>query len=80
MTCSDCRKAASCLTWHGYSADCADCAIRAIAQAPRELRELRYDQITRSVGIEAAAEVRRRVNEERARIELLKGRHAGQHR
>lgn len=76
MTCSDCRKAASCLTWHGYSADCADCDIRAIAQAPRELRELRelrYDQITRSVGIEAAAEVRRRVNEEYARIKALKG-------
>lgn len=72
MTCPDCTNAASAVNWHGYRADCPDCQIRAIAQAPRSLREIRYDQLRRELGQEAAAGIIARVRHEHARIRLLK--------
>lgn len=74
MTCPDCTHAATTVNWHGYRTTCADCQIRAIAQAPRNLREIRYDQLRRELGHEAAAVVIARVRDEHARIQLLKGR------
>jgi len=73
MTCTDCQRAASIWNWHGYRADCADCQVRAIAQSPRHLRELRYDQIRRSLGESKALALIDRVREEHARIKALKG-------
>lgn len=73
MTCPDCTQAARTWNWHGYRGDCPDCQIRAIAQAPRHLRELRYDQLRRELGQEKAAAVITRVREEHARIKALKG-------
>ena len=73
MTCTDCARAATTWNWHGYRADCADCQIRAIAQAPRHLREIRYDQIRRSLGEADAQALINRVREEHARIKALKG-------
>ena len=73
MTCTDCAHAARTWNWHGYRADCADCQVRAIAQAPRHLRELRYDQIRRSLGEADAQALIALVREEHARIKALKG-------
>lgn len=73
MTCPDCTKAAATWNWHGYRNGCPDCQIRAIAQAPRNLREIRYDQLRRELGAEKAAIVINRVREEHARIKALKG-------
>ena len=73
MTCTDCTRAASTRNWHGYRGDCPDCQIRAIAQAPRNLREIRYEQIRREAGIEAMEAIKERVRDEYARIQLLKG-------
>lgn len=73
MTCPDCTQAARTWNWHGYRADCADCQIRAIAQAPRHLREIRYDQIRRSLGEGDAQAMIARVREEHNRIRALKG-------
>ena len=73
MTCPDCARAATTWNWHGYRADCADCQIRAIAQAPRHLREIRYDQIRRSLGEDAAQALIAQVREEHNRIRALKG-------
>jgi len=73
MTCQDCDRASRTWNWHGYRADCADCQVRAIAQAPRHLRELRYDQIRRSLGEADAQALIARVREEHARIKALKG-------
>ena len=73
MTCTDCTQAARTWNWHGYRNACPDCQIRAIAQAPRHLRELRYDQIRRSLGEADAQALIARVKEEQARIRALKG-------
>ena len=73
VTCPDCTRAASTWNWHGYRVACADCQIRAIAQAPRHLREIRYDQIRRSLGEADAQTLIARVREEHARIKALKG-------
>ena len=85
MNCPDCTRAASTWNWHGYRVACPDCVIRAfasgpfeqwqtaIAQAPRNLREIRYDQIRRSLGEADAQTLIARVREEHARIKALKG-------
>lgn len=73
MTCPDCTRAATTWNWHGYRNGCPDCQIRAIAQAPRHLREIRYDQIRRSLGETDAQALIARVKEEHARIKALKG-------
>lgn len=73
MTCPDCTRAATTWNWHGYRADCADCQIRAIAQAPRNLREIRYEQIRRKDGAAAAEATIEQVKTEHARIKALKG-------
>ena len=73
MSCADCARSATTWNWHGYRADCADCQIRAIAQAPRHLREIRYDQIRRSLGEGDAQALIARVREEHNRIKALKG-------
>ena len=73
MTCPDCTRAATTWNWHGYRNACADCQIRAIAQAPRNLRKIRYEQIRREAGIEAMEAIKERVRDEYARIQLLKG-------
>ena len=73
MNCPDCTQAARTWNWHGYRGDCPDCQIRAIAQAPRNLREIRYEQIRREAGIEAMEAIKERVRDEYARIQLLKG-------
>lgn len=73
MTCTDCARAATTWNWHGYRNACPDCQIRAIAQAPRSLRELRYDQIRRSLGEADAQALIAQVREEHNRIRALKG-------
>jgi len=73
MNCPDCTQAARTWNWHGYRNACPDCQIRAIAQAPRHLRELRYDQIRRKDGIAAADATIERVKTEHTRIKSLKG-------
>jgi len=73
MNCTDCQRATTTWNWHGYRNACPDCQIRAIAQSPRHLRELRYDQIRRSLGEADAQALITRVREEHARIKALKG-------
>ena len=73
MTCTDCTRAASTWNWHGYRNGCADCEIRAIAQAPRQLRELRYDQLRRKLPAAEVQAVIERVKEEYQRIRNLRG-------
>lgn len=73
MTCTDCARAATTWNWHGYRNGCPDCQIRRIAQAPKNLREIRYDQLRKELGQEKAAAVINRVREEHARIRALKG-------
>ena len=73
MTCTDCARAATTWNWHGYRNECPDCQIRAIAQAPKNLREIRYDQIRRSLGEDAAQALIAQVREEHNRIRALKG-------
>ena len=73
MTCTDCTRAATTWNWHGYRNECPDCQIRAIAQAPKNLREIRYDQIRRSLGEDAAQALIAQVREEHNRIRALKG-------
>lgn len=72
MTCADCTRAATDWTWGGQS-NCPDCDIRAIAKAPRHIRELRYEQLRRKLGQEAAQAVIERVRAEHQRIKALKG-------
>ncbi len=73
MTCQDCAHAAKTWNWHGYRYACADCQVRAIAQSPRKIREIRYDQIRRSLGEADAQALFDRVREEYKRIKALKG-------
>lgn len=72
LTCPDCTRAATTWNWHGYRNECPDCQIRAMAQAPKHIRELRYDQIRKQGGEQAEAAIRQRVREEFARIQSLK--------
>lgn len=72
MTCTDCTQAARRWNWNGYR-KCPDCDIRAIANAPRHIRELRYEQLRRELGQDAAQAVIARVREEHQRIKALKG-------
>lgn len=72
MTCPDCTAAAQKWTWGGYRAGCADCQVRAIANAPRHIREIRYDQLRRELGNDAAQAVIARVKDEYQRIAQLK--------
>ena len=78
MTCTDCASAATTWNWHGYRNGCPDCQVRAIAQSPRHLRELRYDQIRRSLSEADALALIDRVREEHKRIKALKGNNDGQ--
>lgn len=73
MTCTDCQQAARTWNWHGYRSDCPDCEIRAIATSPKHIRDTRYSQLERQLGVEPTAEIRRRVTEEYRRIKALKG-------
>ena len=73
VNCPDCTRAASTWNWHGYRNGCPDCQIRAIAQAPKHLRDIRYDQLRRELGNVEARALIDRVREENQRIKALKG-------
>lgn len=73
LACRHCLAAQAQALYHGYDHKCPDCVVRNLANSPKHVRQAAYDHAAANVGPEAAREIRRRVSEEHARIQILKG-------
>lgn len=71
-TCKHCDKAATDWRYGGMNPACPDCVVRELAKSPRHHREAAFDHVMKHRGEAAAHELRRRWNEEYARLRALR--------
>ena len=70
-TCHHCLKALQLVVYREYEAKCHGCTFRALAYQTAEQRERFYQRAQHLSGPEAARELKRNVDLERARIQAL---------
>lgn len=71
MSCPACLRALQLVVYREYDEKCHGCTFRALAYQTAEQREVFYQRVQHLSGPEAARELRRNVDLERARIAAL---------